>query len=143
MTMLRHSLSLVSLSLVLVGMAACQDTDLDYAPNLRAAAGPDCHGKKQGNPNDCELMCEVDDCGPPLLMPNLLCEDGVSVAGPTGNCIDIEGQCGWEVLECPAIACGGFAGLVCPDKLVCVDDPSDDCNPDKGGADCMGICVSG
>ena len=38
------------------------------------------------------------------------------------------------------IACGGFGGLECPDGLTCVDDPADDCDPNKGGADCSGIC---
>jgi hypothetical protein len=38
------------------------------------------------------------------------------------------------------IACGGFAGLECPDGLVCTDDPGDDCDPQNGGADCGGIC---
>lgn len=38
-------------------------------------------------------------------------------------------------------ACGGIAGLPCPDGRVCVDDPRDDCDPDNGGADCGGICV--
>ena len=38
------------------------------------------------------------------------------------------------------IACGGFAGLACPDELSCVDDPNDDCDPDQGGADCIGVC---
>jgi hypothetical protein len=38
------------------------------------------------------------------------------------------------------ITCGGFAGRPCPDKLTCVDDPSDDCDPNNGGADCGGIC---
>ncbi|RKU49143.1 hypothetical protein DL546_008149 [Coniochaeta pulveracea] len=43
--------------------------------------------------------------------------------------------------------CGGIAGLVCkdgkgkPDGRLCVDDPRDDCDPKKGGADCGGICV--
>jgi hypothetical protein len=40
-----------------------------------------------------------------------------------------------------ATACGGFAGASCPDGLVCVDDPSDDCTVENGGADCAGICV--
>jgi hypothetical protein len=37
--------------------------------------------------------------------------------------------------------CGGIAGLPCPDGFICVDDPSDDCDPATGGADCFGICV--
>jgi hypothetical protein len=36
--------------------------------------------------------------------------------------------------------CGGFAGSACPENLQCVDDPSDGCDPAKGGADCGGIC---
>lgn len=36
--------------------------------------------------------------------------------------------------------CGGFAGFVCSDGYECVDDPSDDCDPEQGGADCIGIC---
>ena len=39
-----------------------------------------------------------------------------------------------------SIVCGGFLGLECPDDLVCVDDPADDCDPSNGGADCSGIC---
>jgi hypothetical protein len=36
--------------------------------------------------------------------------------------------------------CGGIAAIPCPDDMVCVDDPSDSCDPKKGGADCSGIC---
>jgi hypothetical protein len=43
----------------------------------------------------------------------------------------------------PAPACGGFAGTPCPDGLTCVDDPSDSCDPNQGGADCMGVCIGG
>jgi hypothetical protein len=37
-------------------------------------------------------------------------------------------------------SCGGFAGTACPKGLVCVDDPSDSCDPNNGGRDCIGIC---
>jgi hypothetical protein len=37
--------------------------------------------------------------------------------------------------------CGGIAGLPCPKGFICVDDPRDDCDPETGGADCIGICV--
>jgi hypothetical protein len=37
--------------------------------------------------------------------------------------------------------CGGFAGLECPGpNQICIDDPRDNCDPKKGGADCIGIC---
>ena len=38
------------------------------------------------------------------------------------------------------IFCGGFANLPCPTGMTCADDPTDDCNPNKGGADCGGVC---
>eukprot|EP01083_Nonionella_stella_P065845 172873_1 len=45
-------------------------------------------------------------------------------------------------LVCPVTPeCGGFIGIQCA-KGYCVDDPSDDCDPENGGADCGGICVS-
>jgi hypothetical protein len=36
--------------------------------------------------------------------------------------------------------CGGIAGIACPGAGVCLDDPSDDCDPRAGGADCGGVC---
>ncbi len=42
----------------------------------------------------------------------------------------------WEIIRC-----GGIAGITCPDGLTCVDDPTDACDPDCGGADCGGVCV--
>lgn len=41
----------------------------------------------------------------------------------------------------PKQMCGGIAGFPCPDGMKCVDDPGDDCDPAKGGADCAGMCV--
>ncbi|QRK07038.1 hypothetical protein JQX13_44460 [Archangium violaceum] len=36
--------------------------------------------------------------------------------------------------------CGGIAAIQCPEGFTCVDDPSDTCDPNNGGADCGGIC---
>ena len=42
---------------------------------------------------------------------------------------------------CPPVqTCGGFLGTPCPGGGKCVDDPTDDCDPSNGGADCIGIC---
>lgn len=48
-------------------------------------------------------LCEEGACGPQLGMPNVLCPDGVHVAGPTGRCLlDPESRrCGWEIASCP------------------------------------------
>jgi hypothetical protein len=60
---------------------------------------------------------------------------GVSVASQ-GPCADAcEGECS------PRVFCGGIAGFPCPGGGTCIDDPSDDCDPDRGGADCGGLCV--
>lgn len=53
---------------------------------------------------------------------------GVSIDHP-GECTPTEPQ-----------ACGGITGIQCPDGQVCVDDPSDSCDPKKGGSDCSGFC---
>ncbi|AKT44165.1 hypothetical protein [Chondromyces crocatus] len=41
----------------------------------------------------------------------------------------------------PITTCGGFTGQPCGGTNECVDDPSDDCDPQNGGSDCGGICV--
>jgi hypothetical protein len=46
-----------------------------------------------------------------------------------------------EVLQHLTRSCGGFPGTPCLEGELCLDDPSDDCDPDNGGADCIGICV--
>ncbi|MDN5935804.1 MAG: hypothetical protein L0H75_06435 [Nitrosospira sp.] len=39
--------------------------------------------------------------------------------------------------------CGGPKAIPCGGGTICVDDPSDQCDPLKEGAKCMGICVAG
>ncbi len=41
----------------------------------------------------------------------------------------------------PKDICGGLAGILCDAGKKCVDDTSDGCDPNNGGADCPGICV--
>lgn len=43
--------------------------------------------------------------------------------------------------DTPLQPCGGIAGFPCPQGQFCVDDPTDDCDPAKGGSDCIGLCV--
>jgi len=38
--------------------------------------------------------------------------------------------------------CGGIAAFSCDEGEVCVDDPTDSCDPKTGGADCSGVCVT-
>jgi hypothetical protein len=55
-------------------------------------------------------------------------------AGAAGVAVAHDGACAAQV------ACGGIAARPCPGAGRCVDDPSDDCDPANGGADCGGIC---
>lgn len=48
-----------------------------------------------------------------------------------------------ELRAKPKTPCGGLLGLPCPEGQTCVDDPSDGCDPDNGGADCIGMCING
>jgi len=48
-------------------------------------------------------QCTTEECGPPPMMPNYLCSDGITIAGP-GDCIEsASGECFWEIIECPII----------------------------------------
>jgi hypothetical protein len=57
-------------------------------------------------------------------------------AASAGVSIEHEGEC----KKTEPQACGGIAGIQCTDGGTCVDDPTDDCDPKQGGADCPGIC---
>lgn len=57
-------------------------------------------------------------------------------AASAGVSIDHKGECAPPKPQ----SCGGITGTPCPGGQACVDDPSDNCDPTKGGADCPGIC---
>ncbi|MCK6546108.1 hypothetical protein L6R52_09585 [Myxococcota bacterium] len=50
----------------------------------------------------CPRACDPMECGPQPGLPNYVCPDGMTVAGPTGQCLRLEdGACGWEIISCP------------------------------------------
>lgn len=77
--------------------------------------------------------CSVAACGGQSLTDACWCDELCEYYGDC--CID-------EPFFCPALGeqCGGFAGTPCAEGF-CADDPSDDCDPQSGGADCGGVCV--
>jgi hypothetical protein len=115
------------------GLPTCDEGQFcDYAPEASCGASD--------QPGTCMPIPEVctqdanPACGCDGVTYNNACRAnvaGVSVAhlGPCEPAPEI-------------IVCGGFANLQCPEAdQVCVDDPTDSCDPDNGGADCAGRCV--
>jgi hypothetical protein len=101
----------------------------DPCATVRCAAGTHCEA--QGRRAICAPDEPVNPCAVTLCPGDTLCEviDGEAVctpnAPPTGP------------------FCGGIAGIPCPGAGSCVDDTSDDCDPENGGADCGGVCTCG
>jgi hypothetical protein len=54
------------------------------------------------------------------------------------TCDVVDGQAVCTPIDPPF--CGGIAAFACPGSGSCVDNPNDDCDPRRGGADCGGIC---
>lgn len=83
--------------------------------------------------------CTLEECGPRSRAPNYLCEDGVTVAGPSDSCVrDEDGTCGWVWVECPAAAACGSRGLPpCGEGQFCNFPEGADC----GRADAPGTCA--
>jgi hypothetical protein len=93
---------------------------LDVLDRNLCLADSDCDANEACAVRACLMMCVANDpycCGPSTCQPK---------APPPPP---------------PAKKCGGFAGLPCGANEECIDDPSDSCDPNKGGADCDGICV--
>ncbi len=94
----------------------------------------------------CETAeCEPRECGPALGMPNTLCSDGTTVAGPTGRCLrNGGGSCGWEVGQCPT-AC--VSSESCSSGSHCTTEDGACLSPPGCGAGkvcpavCYGWCV--
>ncbi|HMI90595.1 MAG TPA: hypothetical protein VK509_04490 [Polyangiales bacterium] len=78
---------------------------------------------------------------------SMTCGDGETCCNPScGICTKPGEGCTKQLCEPtdPPVKdpqrCGGFGGFPCPGLGDCADDPSDDCDPKNGGADCGGIC---
>jgi hypothetical protein len=68
------------------------------------------------------------------------CIDDPRLDGCDGLDRDIPGICVSD--KAGDTFCGGFKGVECDDPArECFDDPTDECDPDHGGADCGGICL--
>jgi hypothetical protein len=110
--------------------AGCDEGEFcDYPPSAQCGAA-DQTGVCRAIPEACTDQYEPV-CG---------CDDqtygNACYAAAAGVSVVSEGECGGD-----GPSCGGIAGIACPGAGDCVDDPSDDCDPERGGADCGGICA--
>lgn len=101
-----------------------------------------CSCPDNGNKDEamCTLMacpeeCPEGACGPALGMPNYLCEDGITTAGP-GDCeMTDDGICSWTVVTCPE------TDTCIPGESFLADDGCNTCScPDSGNKD-LAICT--
>ena len=80
-------------------------------------------------------------CGPTTCAAGQeCCNESCGICVSPGGACDQQ-FCGDPDPNPPRQFCGGFAGFPCPGAGECVDDPSDDCDPQNGGADCGGLCT--
>ena len=113
------------------GGSAAHDAGAGHDPGQGTDAGAGTGGDikdagRDSGASDCDLKCD----------PGSHCEL-VQVACIQAPCPP-QPEC---VPDAEKKFCGGFAGFDCPGGGTCVDDPSDDCDPMNGGADCGGMCV--
>ncbi|PHH92923.1 hypothetical protein CDD83_3413 [Cordyceps sp. RAO-2017] len=94
--------------------------------------------------NRCKGTCRkrYQSCGgfrvKPLECPKgFSCKDDPRLPPNCGLACDRPGIC----IPDKAPACSGLAGKRCPRGLDCYDRPNDGCDPRKGGADCIGVCL--
>ena len=103
------------------------------------------------NLNRCAGTCvakppkiEYQSCGGKRATPPPPCKTGTECRDDprtwNGNCglaCDKPGIC----ISVNQPTCGGFIGASCPTGMECYDMLEDDCDPNEGGADCLGICL--
>ena len=120
-----------------IGASKCEEEE-QPGPGEPPMEGEGGAGRGGGDANG--KVCGSKVCAPGLECCNASC----------GTCTPPGGVCTQQACE-PAPGegnpapkppfCGGIGGFPCKGGSRCVDDPSDDCDPRRGGADCGGICV--
>jgi hypothetical protein len=87
-------------------LPVCAPDPVCKGPGVSCLINPCLDKKAVCQAGRCELAplgpCPAAECGPPLALPNRICPDGKTVAGPTRRCLrQPHGGCGWEIAGCP------------------------------------------
>ncbi len=106
--------------------ADCKSTDYCHLPDAQCGGEGRCEARPQACLTIYDPVCGCDGNT----------HSNACVAAARGVSVRHEGPCTRD-----APFCGGIAGFPCPGQGKCIDDPSDDCDPNNGGADCGGICI--
>jgi hypothetical protein len=132
----REGSELVAVTSLVSPGANCIEPQIVTTPSVLIKLAAQTSASIQFYKND-----SVHDCGTNNPCAAVTCPVGsmcVVVAPPCipgGQC-PLIGACVAQKVQ----RCGGIAGIQCPGGGKCVDDSSDSCDPNNGGADCGGIC---
>jgi len=106
-------------------LSICEQDPVCPGPGVQCFVDP-CAGQQAFcNAGHCALrsapaLCQDGACGPELGLPNVLCPDGKTVAGPSGRCLqNADGTCGWEIISCPDPSICGGGSPCAPDLEWC------------------------
>jgi hypothetical protein len=132
--------------------ATCAETDINPCAAVSCLVGTTCEvidGEAACTPiapsacaavlcptgTTCDVVDDEPVCTPitPSACAAVLCPTGT-----TCDVVDDEPVC--SPIPPSGPFCGGFAGISCPGSGICVDDATDDCDPNNGGFDCGGVC---
>lgn len=146
LALLRSGNALIAITRLVAPGAACGTTQAFTTPHALIKFAAQARASAQFFKQDAVQDCVPNRCAAVTCPTGTSCDPATGLCSPGNKCAAVTcptgtpcdpatGLCGPT-----PVRCGGIAGLACPGMGKCADDPSDGCDPNKGGADCGGIC---